>query len=104
MNSVFVILYAMFMVVCIGIPIAQVKAYNFIAVFFIVSILLGTIPLLSTIVLLCRSVFSGWKKCAAVVQVLSHHRRCEVLTPEVADCDRLINPEAYPAIPVRRPV
>ena len=97
MNSVFVILFAMFLVACMGTDVAQIKAYDFIGVFFVVSILLGTIPLLSTVVLLCRSVFSG------LIHMLSHYRRCEVLTPEVADCDRLINPEAYPATPVKRP-
>ena len=58
----------------------------FIAVFFVVSILLGTIPLLSTVVLYAAVYSQDWFTCYLTI----NKEVCGILTPEVADCDRLI--------------
>lgn len=98
MNSVFVILFAMFNVACIGTNVAYHKAYNYITVFFIVSILRPGNGTTSVYHLTAVS------QCVLGVEnmhhISSHAIKPLTLTPEVGDT--VINPDAYPAIPVGR--
>ena len=72
---------------------------------FVVAILLGMVPLLFIIVLIFHVVISRWKFFFELIYRI--HSRCQrhkALTDsaEIIDSDRVVNPQGYPAIPVRR--
>ena len=106
-HSFEIVLFAMLAAFCMatsGYNIAGIKSRNLALSLYIVSILLGLVPLLFIIVLIFHSVVSKWKFFFELVyRIRSWCHRYEALgdSAEAVDSDRVVNPQGYPAIPVR---
>ena len=100
-------LFAMFAAFCMatsGYNIARIKSLNIVHSLYLISSLLGLVPLLFIIVLIFYSVVSRWKFFFELVyRIRSWCHRYEALgdSSEAVDSDRVVNPQGYPAIPVR---
>ena len=104
-NIGFLAVLAVFCIASSGEVIAGVKAHNFVIFFFVVAVLLRFLPPLFTIVFIFHGIVSRWKffielafKCHSWCQ---RHKGLNA-SAEAVDSDRVVNPQEYPAIPVRR--
>ena len=88
-----------------GYNIVVTRSRRLVPSLYIVIILLGMVPLLFIIVLIFHGVVSRWKFFFELIYRIrswcQRHKASED-SPETVDSDRVVNPQGYPAIPVRR--
>ena len=103
-----IVLFVMFTAFCMatsGHAIAVTMSRRLAPSLYIVIILLGMVPLLFIIVLIFHVVISRWTFFLELIyRIRSWCQRHKVLadSAETIDSDRVVNPQGYPAIPVRR--
>ena len=103
-----IVLFAMLAAFCMAISghsIAVTRSRRLAPSLYIVIILLGMVPLLFIIVLIFHGVVSRWKFFFELIyRIRSWCQRHKALadSAETVDSDRVINPQEYPAIPMRR--
>ena len=99
-NIVFLAIFAGFCVAVFGF-----KSHVYSQFFYVFSLLLGLVPLLFIIMLILHGIFSRWKFFFELVyRIRSWCQRHKALghSAETVDSDRVVNPQEYPAIPMRR--
>ena len=104
-NIAFLAVLATLCIASSGHTISGVLAHRFVNFFSVFAVLLGLLPLVFTIVLVFHCIVSRWKffielvfKCRSWCQC---HKALDA-SAEAFDSDRVVNPQEYPAIPVRR--
>ena len=99
-NTVFLIFYAMFNMAASGFGMSGVKAEEYVRFFSVVAIFLAMVPLVCTLFLVARSIFSAKVFFLEVVhRIDSLYNGYQVLEPEFGSCDREFNPRAYVVTP-----
>ena len=98
-------MFTAFLMATSGYNIAVIKSRSLASSLFVVAILLGSVPLLFIIVLIFHVVISRWKFFFELIyRIRSWFQRHKALvdSAETVDSDRVVNPQGYPSIPMRR--
>ena len=82
------------------------RTHHFSYFFYVVAVALGSMPLFFVMVLIFHGIISRWKFFFELIfkfrSWCQRHKALDDSAAETADSDRVVNPQGYPAIPMRR--
>ena len=82
------------------------RVHNLSSFFYVVAAALGLVPLFFVVILIFHGLISRWKFFLKLVfrfrSWCQRHKSLDDSAAETVDSDRVVNPQGYPAIPMRR--